>query len=96
VSQLGPRLGLLICEAFSQAFNHEHLKADVIGSFLLAKRKMWPDISNRLKSLNHGILKNISDKLLSGARFSPTMTEEKKYFRLLNDLDHVGGPMAAL
>jgi hypothetical protein len=45
------------------AFNHEQLKAGVTGSFLLAKRKMWPDISNHLKSLNHDILKNISDKL---------------------------------
>ena len=73
------------------AFNHEQLKAGVTGSFLLAKRKMWPDISNRLKSLNRDVLKNISDKLLEGAHFSPTTVEEKKCFQLLNDLDHVGG-----
>src|SRR5271156_5575130 len=73
------------------AFNHEQLKAGVTGSFLLTKRKMWPNISNRLKSLNHDVLKNISDKLSSGEHFLPTSTEEKKCFRLLNDLDHVGG-----
>ena len=73
------------------AFNHEQLKAGVTGSFLLAKRKRWPDISNRLKSLNHEVLKNISDKLSNGAQFSPTTIEEKKCYQLLNDLDHVGG-----
>ena len=73
------------------AFNHEQLKAGVTGSFLLTKRKKWPDISNRLKSLNHEVLKNISDKLSNGGKFSPTTTEEKKCFQLLNDLDHVGG-----
>ena len=73
------------------AFNHEQLKAGITGSFLLAKRKMWPDISNRLKTLNHDVLKNISDKLSEGAKFSPTTVEEKKCFQLLNDLDHVGG-----
>jgi len=73
------------------AFNHEQLKAGVSGSFLLAKRKMWPDISNRLKSLNNDVLKNISNKLSDGGHFTPRTTEEKKCFQLLNDLDHVGG-----
>ena len=73
------------------AFNHEQLKASVSGSFLLAKRKKWPDISNRLKSLNRDVLKNISDKLSNGVRFSPTSIEEKNCYHLLNDLDHVGG-----
>ena len=73
------------------AFNHEQLKAGVTGSFLLAKRKMWPDISNRLKSLNRDVLKDISNKLSDGGHFTPRTTEEKKCFQLLNDLDHVGG-----
>jgi hypothetical protein len=73
------------------AFNHEQMKAGVTGSFLLAKRKKWPDISNRLKSLNHDVLKKISDKLSDGARFTPETVDEKKCFQLLNDLDHVGG-----
>jgi hypothetical protein len=59
------------------AFNHEQLKAGVTGSFLLATRKMWPNISNRLKSLNHDILKNISDKLPNGKHFLPATPEEK-------------------
>ena len=45
------------------------MKAGVMGSFLLTKKKMWPGISNCLKSLNHDILKHISDKLLTGAQF---------------------------
>jgi hypothetical protein len=59
-------------------FNHEQSKAGVTGRFLLAKRKMWPDISNRLKSLNHDILKNISEKLSNRKHFLPATPEEKK------------------
>ena len=73
------------------AFNHEQLKAGVTGSFLLAKRKKWPDISNHLKSLNLDVLKNISDKLLDGVHFTPITSTEKNCFQLLNDLDHIGG-----
>ena len=73
------------------AFNHKQLKAGVTGSFLLTKRKIWPDISNRLKSLNHDVLKNISEKLSNGTWFSPTTLEEKNCYQLLNNLDHVGG-----
>jgi hypothetical protein len=62
------------------AFNHEQLKAGVTGSFLLTKRKMWPDISNCLKSLNHDILENISDKLLNEEHFLPATLEEKNCF----------------
>jgi hypothetical protein len=73
------------------AFNHEQLKAGVTGSFLLAKRKKWPDISKRLKSLNRDVLKIISDKLSNGEKFTPKTSEEKACYDLLNDLDHVGG-----
>ena len=73
------------------AFNHEQVKAGVTESFLLVKRKMWPAISNHLKSLNHNVLKKISDKLSDGGQFMPQTAEEKNCFQLLNDLDHVGG-----
>ena len=73
------------------AFNHEQLKAGVTGSFLLAKRKKWPDISHRLKSLNQDVLKSISEKLSNGEKFTPKTSEEKACFDLLNDLDHIGG-----
>ena len=64
------------------AFNHKQLKAGVTGSFLLTKRKMWPGISNCLKSLNHDILKHISNEPSTGPQFLPTTTEEKNCFWL--------------
>jgi hypothetical protein len=73
------------------AFNHEQLKAGVTGSFLLAKKKKWPDISNRLNTLNYNVLKGISEKLSDGEQFTPSTVDEKNCFQLLNDLDHVGG-----
>ena len=73
------------------ALNHKQLKAGITGSFILAQRKKWPDISKRLKSLNHDVLKSITDKLSNGDKFIPKNQEEKACFDLLKDLDLVGG-----
>jgi hypothetical protein len=73
------------------AFNHEQLKSGITSSFLLAKRQKWPDIANRLKSLNRDVLKSISNKLSNGEKVTPKNSEEKACFDLLNDLDLVGG-----
>ena len=62
------------------AFNHEQVKAGVTGSFLLAKRKMWPAISNHLKSLNHNVLKKISDKLSDGGQLRLKLLKKKIAF----------------
>jgi len=59
------------------ALNHEQLKAGITGSFLLAQRKKWPDISKCLKSLNHDVLKSITDKLSNGDKFIPK-TKKKR------------------
>jgi hypothetical protein len=61
-----------------ESMSMDRLKAGVTESFLLTKRRMWPDISNCLKSLNHDILKNTSDKLSNGKHFLPATPGEKK------------------
>ncbi|HEY4831131.1 MAG TPA: helitron helicase-like domain-containing protein, partial [Waddliaceae bacterium] len=73
------------------SFNHNQLKSGITGSFLLSKRKKWPSISRRLKTLNRDVLKYISEKLSNGELFNPKSAEEKSCYNLLNDLDHVGG-----
>jgi hypothetical protein len=73
------------------AFNHEQIKSNVTGSFLMAKRSKFDSISERITSIEPEVLMEISTKLSKGERFKPTSEEEKKCFALMDDLDHVGG-----
>ena len=73
------------------AFNHEQLKGGITGSFLVAKRQNFVNISRRLLSVDKSILKNITDRLANGEYVKPTTDQEKTCFSILNDLDHVGG-----
>jgi hypothetical protein len=73
------------------AFNHEQLKGGVTGSFLVAKRQNFHDISSRLMSVNKSVLQDITTRLASGDTFKPQTDEEKACFAIIEDLDHVGG-----
>jgi hypothetical protein len=73
------------------AFNHEQLKGGVTGSFLVAKRRNFHNISTRLMSIDKNILSNITERLANGDHVRPETDEEKACFAVLDDLDHVGG-----
>jgi hypothetical protein len=73
------------------AFNHEQLKAGVTGSFLLAKRRKFNEISERLLSLNQKVLLGLVNQLTAGENVRADTDEEKACFAVLEDLDHVGG-----
>ncbi|KAJ3503997.1 hypothetical protein NMY22_g18063 [Coprinellus aureogranulatus] len=72
------------------AFNHEQIKGNVTGSFLMAKREKFKSITERIVSLDKEVLKDISTRLSKGELFKPETDEEKKCFALLEDVDHVG------
>jgi hypothetical protein len=73
------------------AFNHEQLKGGITGSFLVAKRQNFHNISSRLMSVDKSVLQDITTRLASGATFKPQTDEEKACFAIIEDLDHVGG-----
>ncbi|KAH9480490.1 hypothetical protein JR316_0006375 [Psilocybe cubensis] len=73
------------------AFNHEQLKGGVTGSFLVAKRRNFDAISKRLLSIDKTVLQDISSRLVNGDHVSPETDSEKDCYKLLDDLDHVGG-----
>ncbi|KAJ3520205.1 hypothetical protein NMY22_g12852 [Coprinellus aureogranulatus] len=72
------------------AFNHEQIKGNVTGSFLMARREKFKSITERIVSLDKEVLKDISTRLSKGELFKPETDEEKKCFALLEDVDHVG------
>src|SRR5580765_1255604 len=73
------------------AFNHEQLKAGITGSFLLAKRKKFNQISQNLMSLNQTVLSSLVNRLSDGEHIRSETEAEKAFFSVLDHLDHVGG-----
>jgi len=73
------------------AFNHEQLKGGVTGSFLLAKRQKFCEISEKLKQIKPEVLKNIAERLKGGERVKPESDDEKLCFSVLDSIDHIGG-----
>ncbi|PPQ65718.1 hypothetical protein CVT26_000335 [Gymnopilus dilepis] len=73
------------------AFNHEQMKSSIDGSFLAAKRADFPDIAERLSQLNPNVLVDIAGRMLSGEIVKPSTDAERLCFKLLGDIDHVGG-----
>lgn len=69
------------------AFNHEQLKAGTIASFLMAKRKKFSEISQRLMLLNRQVLHNITNQMSRGEYVRPETDQEKACFAVLDSLD---------
>lgn len=73
------------------AFNHEQMKGGTSGSFLMAKRQKFGEISDRLLGVNSAVLADLSERMAGGERVKPANDEEQRCFDILDDLDHVGG-----
>ncbi|KAH6874672.1 hypothetical protein BKA70DRAFT_1128872 [Coprinopsis sp. MPI-PUGE-AT-0042] len=72
------------------AFNHEQIKSNVDGSFIVAKRGDFESVVHRLKTLNLDVLKSLADRMASGEHVKPSTPEESACFALIKDIDHVG------
>ncbi|KAJ7267070.1 hypothetical protein C8J57DRAFT_1068144 [Mycena rebaudengoi] len=72
------------------AFNELQIKAGKTGSHLLAKKKHFGSVVDRISHLDSAVLSDITAKLSAGKKFVPTTDAEKACFELLDDLDHVG------
>ncbi|TFK50561.1 hypothetical protein OE88DRAFT_1602473, partial [Heliocybe sulcata] len=72
------------------AFNQEQIKSSTSGGFLLAERRSFDDITDRLLSIDKSTLSDLSQRLSKGERVQPNTDEEKACFQLLNDLDLIG------
>jgi hypothetical protein len=73
------------------AFNQEQIKDCTTGGFLLAEKKCFEDISDRLLCLDQEVLLDLVNRTGSGEVVKPTTDKEKACFKLMQDLDHVSG-----
>ncbi|PPQ87199.1 hypothetical protein CVT25_014754 [Psilocybe cyanescens] len=73
------------------AFNHEQMKGGITGSFLVAKRHKFAEISRRLITLDKSVLHDVTTRLANGDHVKPSNEHEIACFKILDDLDHIGG-----
>jgi len=73
------------------AFNHAQIMQSTLSGYLLAQKKHFNNIADRLLNLNVEVVNNISNRLSAGEHVRPQTEDEKACFRLLTDLDAVGG-----
>ena len=75
------------------AFSHEQVKTASSQCFLLAEKKIFNDIKQRILNIDNTVLTNIIDRLAKEEFVKPQNKEEEQCFQLMKDLDHVAGPV---
>jgi hypothetical protein len=73
------------------AFNHKQIKQSTTGGYLLAEKRCFGEISNRLMDIDQEVLADLSKRMAKGDHIKPSNDEEKACFQILKDLDHVAG-----
>ena len=73
------------------AFNHEQIQQSSTGSFLTAEKPFFSDITDRLLNIDLAVLTDINKRLSTGERVKPETEEEKACYKLMADLDAIGG-----
>jgi hypothetical protein len=75
------------------AFSHEQIKTTSTQSYLLADKKIFDDIKQRILTIDKEVLTSLSDRMEKEEFVKAESEEEHKCFQLLKDLDHVSGPV---
>ena len=73
------------------AFSHEQVKMSTTQGFLLADKRKFNDISQRLLDLDQTVLADLTGRMLNGEIVKPETATEKACFQVINDLDHIAG-----
>ncbi|KAA1479920.1 hypothetical protein DENSPDRAFT_789694, partial [Dentipellis sp. KUC8613] len=71
------------------SLNHQQIKQSSLGGYLLAKKKNFPNISERLMKVDKNILHKLLDRLAKGEKVQPESDAEKLCYQIIYDLDHV-------
>ncbi len=77
-------------------FSHEQIKESTTGSFLLADKEKFFDITNRILDIDQNVLSDLSKRMSKGVMVRPKTQQEKDCFQVIRDLDHVGGKVQGL
>ncbi|KAH6891704.1 hypothetical protein BKA70DRAFT_1076685, partial [Coprinopsis sp. MPI-PUGE-AT-0042] len=72
------------------AFNHEQIKSNVDGSFVVSKWGDFESVVHCLQTLNLEVLKTLAERMATGEHVKPSTPDESACFALLKDVDRVG------
>ena len=75
------------------AFSHEQIKTTSSQCFLLAEKKIFSDIQERILNIDNSVLTHLIDRFSKEEFVKPENEEEEKCFQLMKDVDHVAGPV---
>ena len=70
------------------ALNYEQIKESTSAGYLLADKKQFNDIADRLLNISNETLTSLIERGAQGG-VKPETEAEKACFRLLSDIDHV-------
>jgi hypothetical protein len=75
------------------AFSHEQIKTTSTQSFLLADKKIFNDIKDRILNIDQSALSSLLERMNKDEIVKAQTQQEEQCFQLLRDLDHVAGPV---
>ena len=75
------------------AFSHEQIKTTSTQSFLLADKKIFGDIKDRILNIDQSTLSSLLERMNKDEIVKAQTVQEEQCFQLLKDLDHVAGPV---
>ena len=73
------------------AFNQEQIQDSSTASFVTAEKPFFAEVAKRLTSLDKSVLEDITNRMMKGERVKPETEAEKACFKVLSDIDTVGG-----
>ena len=73
------------------AFNQEQIQDSSTASFVTAEKPYFAEVARRLMSLDMSVLESITERMMKGDRVKPETEAEKACFKVLSDIDTVGG-----
>jgi len=73
------------------AFNQEQIQDSSTAGFVTAEKPYFAYVAKRLMTLDKSVLEDITNRMMKGERVKPETEAEKACFKLLSDIDTVGG-----
>src|SRR6202522_4408506 len=73
------------------AFNQEQIQQSSAASFVTAEKPYFAEVARQLMTLDKSVLEDITNRMMKGERVKLETDSEKGCFRILSDIDTVGG-----
>ena len=73
------------------AFNQEQIQESSTAGFVTAEKPYFAEVAKRLMTLDKSVLEIITNRMMKGEHVKPETEAEKACFKVLSDIDTVGG-----